>query len=137
MKFWCWENCGDECMSFKGMTGFLHFQPSFGHHLFVPAIVRLFSHLVVSYSSATTWTVAHQSPLSIDFPGKNTRVGCHFLLQGIFLTQGLYLDLLHWQANSLLLSHQGIFTHCWKSANQNYSEGSPLINQNGYHNKIY
>ena len=24
-----------------------------------------------------------------DFPGKNTRVGCYFLLQGIFLTQGL------------------------------------------------
>ena len=23
-----------------------------------------------------------------DFPGKDTRVGCHFLLQGIFLTQG-------------------------------------------------
>ena len=23
------------------------------------------------------------------FPGKNTRVGCHFLLQGIFWTQGL------------------------------------------------
>ena len=23
-----------------------------------------------------------------DFPGENTRVGCHFLLQGIFLTQG-------------------------------------------------
>ena len=23
-----------------------------------------------------------------DFPGKNTRVGCHFLLQGIFPTQG-------------------------------------------------
>ena len=23
-----------------------------------------------------------------DFPGKNTGVGCHFLLQGIFLTQG-------------------------------------------------
>ena len=22
------------------------------------------------------------------FPGKNTEVGCHFLLQGIFLTQG-------------------------------------------------
>ena len=60
-------------------------------------------------------------------------MGCHFLLKGIFLTQGLNLDLLHWQANSLLLSHQGIFTHCWKSANQNYSEGSPLINQNGYH----
>ena len=34
------------------------------------------------------------------FPSKNTRVGCHFLLQGIFLTQGLDLCLLHWQADS-------------------------------------
>ena len=24
-----------------------------------------------------------------DFPGKNTEVGCYFLLQGVFLTQGL------------------------------------------------
>ena len=30
-----------------------------------------------------------------DFPGKNTGEGCHFLLQGIFLTQGLNLSLLH------------------------------------------
>ena len=29
-----------------------------------------------------------------DSPGKNTGVGCHFLLQGIFLTQGLHLCLL-------------------------------------------
>ena len=39
-----------------------------------------------------------------DFPGKNTGVGCHFLLQGIFQTQGLnpgLLPLLHWQAGSL------------------------------------
>ena len=42
-----------------------------------------------------------------DFPGKNTGVGCHFLLQGIFPTQGLNLRLLHWQADSLPLSHQG------------------------------
>ena len=32
--------------------------------------------------------------------------GCHFLLQGIFLTQGSNLSLLHWQADSLPLSHQ-------------------------------
>ena len=32
---------------------------------------------------------------------------CHFLLQGIFPTQGLNLCLLHWQADSLLLSHWG------------------------------
>ena len=35
-----------------------------------------------------------------DFPGKNTGGGCHFLLQGIFLTQGSNPHLLHlllWQ----------------------------------------
>ena len=38
-----------------------------------------------------------------DSPGKSTRVGCHFLLQGIFPTQesNLWvLHLLHWQADS-------------------------------------
>ena len=42
------------------------------------------------------------------FPGKNTGVGCHFLLQGIFPTQGWNLCLLHWQVDSLPLSHLGI-----------------------------
>ena len=42
-----------------------------------------------------------------DFPGKNTGVGCHFFLQGIFLTQGWNWHLLHWQGNSLPLSHLG------------------------------
>ena len=45
----------------------------------------------------TPRTVAHQAALS----SKNTGVGYHFLLQGIFLTQGLnpcLLCLLHWQA---------------------------------------
>ena len=42
-----------------------------------------------------------------DSPGKNTGVGCHFLLLGIFLTQGSNLHILHWQANFFLLSPQG------------------------------
>ena len=42
-----------------------------------------------------------------DYPSKNTGVGCHFLLQGIFPIQGWHPPLLHWQANSLSLSHQG------------------------------
>jgi len=29
-----------------------------------------------------------QGPLSIEFSSKNIGMGCHFLLQGIFLTQG-------------------------------------------------
>ena len=40
----------------------------------------------------------------MDFPGKNTEVGCHFLLWGIFPTQGSNLCLLHWKADSLPLS---------------------------------
>ena len=43
----------------------------------------------------TPWTVAHQAPLSRDSPGKNTGVGCHFLLQGIFPTKGANPGLPH------------------------------------------
>ena len=46
-------------------------------------------------------------PLSMGvFPGKNTGVGCHFLLQGMFLDHGLNPWLLPWQMDSLPLSHQ-------------------------------
>ena len=56
-------------------------------------------------------------------------LGCHSLLQGIFLTQGLDLPLLQWQADSLPLSHLGspdkivfnlqsdvLMEHVWKTA---------------------
>ena len=43
-----------------------------------------------------------------NFPGKSTGVGCHFLFQGIFPTQGSNPCLLHWQADSLSLHHLGI-----------------------------
>ena len=51
------------------------------------------------------------SPLRLlcpwDSPGKNTGVGCHFLLQGIFPTQGSNLGLLHCRQTLYPLSHQG------------------------------
>ena len=46
------------------------------------------------------------APLSVNFPAKNAGGSCSFLLQGIFLTQGLnpqLLRLLHWQVDSLPL----------------------------------
>ena len=49
---------------------------------------------------ATLCTVALQILCPWDSPGKNTGVGCHFLLQRIFPTQGLNPGLLHWQAGS-------------------------------------
>ena len=42
-------------------------------------------------------------------PGKDTGVGCHFLLQGIFPTQGSNPDLLHCRQTLYCLSHQGSF----------------------------
>ena len=38
-----------------------------------------------------------------NFPGKNTGVECHFLLQGVFPTQGLNLYFPHLQTDSLLV----------------------------------
>ena len=42
----------------------------------------------VTSDSVTPWAVACQAALAMGF-SKNTRVGSHALLQGIFLTQGL------------------------------------------------
>ena len=60
--------------------------------------------------SVTSWTVACQAPLSMEIPSKNTGVGCHFILRGIFLTHGLnlhLLHLLHWLVDSLPLVPPG------------------------------
>ena len=50
------------------------------------------------------------SPPGSSAPGilqARIEMGCHFLLQGIFPTQGSNLHLLHWQADSLLLNNLG------------------------------
>ena len=56
----------------------------------------------------TPWTVAYRRLLRPrDFPGKSTGVGFHFLLQGIFPTQGSKPDLPHCRQMLYRLSHQG------------------------------
>ena len=73
---------------------------------FLPPICQfylLFSHSVISDALLqSSWLLCPW-----DFPGKNTRVGCHFLLQGIFPTQGLNQDRLCQQVDSLPLGHLG------------------------------
>ena len=64
------------------------------------------SHSVES-DSATLWTAARQAPLSMDIPVKNSGTGCRFLFQGIFLTRGSNLGLLHCRWMLYHLSHQG------------------------------
>ena len=65
--------------------------------------------LVMSKSLVTLWTVQSSRLLCPwNFPGKNTGADCHFLLHGIFLTQGTnphLLCLLHWKADSSPLHH--------------------------------
>ena len=68
----------------------------------------LLSHFSWVWLFETLWNIARQAPFSIGFSrilgySKNTGVGCHFLLQGIFLTQRLNQHLLHWQVGSLPL----------------------------------
>ena len=54
---------------------------------------------------ATPWTVAHQTPLSLKLSRRNTGVGCHSLLQGIFLMQWSNPGLLHCRQILYLLNH--------------------------------
>ena len=63
-------------------------------------------HSVVS-DSETPWTVVHQAPPSTWILQKNTRVGCHAFLQGIFPSQGSNPGLLHCRQILYCLNHQG------------------------------
>ena len=77
---------------------------------------------------ATPWTLAclpwqNVGPSPWNFPGRYAGVDCHFLLQGIFPTQGSnsgLLHLLHWQADSLSLCHMRGLPH-----------GKSLVIENG------
>ena len=56
---------------------------------------------VMSHSLQPCGLKLFRSLCPCNFPGKDTGVGYHFLLQGIFLSQGSNL---HWQADSLPLT---------------------------------
>ena len=63
----------------------------------------------MSDSFATPWTVTDRLLWPCDFTGKNTGMGCHFLLQGIFPIQGsnmwLTQSILSLQFSSAQFSH--------------------------------
>ena len=83
---------------------------------------------------ATLWIIAYQSPLSMDFSRKNTGVCCHFLLQGIFPTQGsnpCSLCLLHWQAGffttSAAITSSMLFRTVSNLVNENRKKQKRLV----------
>ena len=88
--------------------------------------------------SVTQLCLTLSNPVDCSPPGssvhgiisKNTGVGCHFLLQGIFLTQGLNLHLLRllpWQADSVPLSHLG--SRRMRSTEKQMNSGTFLVVQ--------
>ena len=64
----------------------------------------------------TPWTIAVQAPLSMEQSRQEYGVGCHSLLQMIFLTQGLNLGLPYCRGSLYYLSYQGspkcVFVMC-------------------------
>ena len=64
---------------------------------YIPKRIGIFNYFEEPASLLCLW----------DSPGKNIGVGSHSILQGFFLTQGLNLGLLHWQADSLPLLPPG------------------------------
>ena len=107
---WCSEWFSDEwgwiCMKFFTMS------PLVSAYLSVlyRQCVCMLNHSVVSDSLRPHKLEPIRLLHPWNFPGKNTGVGCPFLLQGIFPTQGLnpcLLHRLHWQVESLPLAPPG------------------------------
>ena len=62
-------------------------------HYYLPLVVVKSPSRVPLF--ATPWAVAYQAPPSMGFSRQEAGVGCHFLLQGIFPTQGSNSGLPH------------------------------------------
>ena len=81
-------------------------------YLLTYTYICIYCFCLIAKSCPTLWQSHAQQPTRLlcpwDSPGKNTAVGCHALLKRIFPTQGLNPYLLHWQADCLPLSQQGI-----------------------------
>ena len=73
------------------------------------------------------WTVAHQVPLTMEFFRQRIlELGCHFLLQSIFLIQGSNPHLLcvqHWQEDSSPLCHLESISMI--TTDKNFTSGFP------------
>ena len=79
-------------------------------HIYIYTYVCIYVCVCVSHSVMSSFLQPHGlGPTRLlrpwDFPGKNTGVGCHSLLQGIFLTQGSNPGLPYCRQTLYLLTH--------------------------------
>ena len=92
----------------------------------------LVSYIVLGHSAMldSLWPMDCSPPGSSvhgDSPGKSTRVGCCFLLQGIFLTQGLNPGLLHCMQIFLLSELPGKTHIIYKEIRKNLKIKSRIL----------
>ena len=83
---------------FKMGSGSVEQSLTFWRHIEINIYIMcayVLSHFSFVWLLLTPWSVALQTPLLWNSLGRNTGVGRHALHQGIFLTQGLNLCLLH------------------------------------------
>ena len=95
-----WPKDQIPCVSCIGRQILYHWT-TWEAHVLLACLVSHFSHVLLF---AMLWTIAQQTPPSMGFSAKNTGLGCHSLLQGIFLTQ----DRIHVFCDSCIAS--GFFT---------------------------
>ena len=77
-------------------------------YVLLPSSVQLF---------VTSWTVAHQAPLSMGCSRQEYWSGLPFPSPGNLPPQGSKPSLLHWQVDTLPLSHQGSHSVVFTGAN--------------------
>ena len=98
-------------------------------------LLLLFSRSVVSDSLGLHGVQPTRLLCPWDFPGKKSGAGCRCLLQGIFLTQGSNLRLVHWQGDSSALGHQRSLSTWLGNGNteDNNDNGVTISSRDGKH----
>ena len=94
-EFWSWDrvhhrNCYYQSMQLWRAHTMLALPSLFSHCWWLLCYCMLFQ---LCPTLCNPMTAPTRPLCSCNFPGKNTAVGCHFLLQGFFLTKGFNLPL--------------------------------------------
>ena len=104
-------NSSDGLVDSRALSVLAKWQNSYSIKVFLQELQHLMMSKVLVTQSCPTLQPHGLEPTRLlcawDSPGKNTGMGCHSLLQGIFLTQGSNPGLLHFQQILYHLSHQG------------------------------
>ena len=101
------STCSQNCNLHQALACYPHTLAPGSGTVSVHGVCSVVAHSVWPHGLQPAWLLRPW-----DSPGKDTGVGCHALLQGIFPTQGLNPGLRHWQVGSLPLAPPGKPSAC-------------------------